>query len=101
MTDTSKFEKLIEALDLNALPLAEQEEILLDMNSLIFKSSLVRMIENMDEAARDEFAALMEGEADEEELEKFLTTRVPGAEEAVQDAVEALADDILAVSEAD
>jgi hypothetical protein len=101
MTDTSKFERLVEALDLSALPLAEQDELLLDLNSIIFKGSLVRMIENMDEATREEFAALMENEVDEEELEKFLSTKVPGAEAAVQEAVEALADDILAVSETD
>lgn len=100
-TSTNTFQKLMDALDLSALPLEEQNELLLDLNSVIFKSSLVRMIENMDEPTREEFAALMEAEVDEEALEAFLTTRVPGAEQAVQEAVESIADDILAVSEAD
>jgi hypothetical protein len=99
MTDTARFQKLVNALDLEALPLEEQNELLLDLNSVIFKKSLVRMIENMDEATREEFAALMENGASEEEIETFLTTKVPGAEEAVQEAVETLTDDILAVSE--
>ena len=87
------------ALDLEAFPLEEQNELLLDLNSVIFKKSLVRMIENMSEATRDEFAALMENEASEEEIEAFLTTKVPGADEAIAEAVETLTDDILAVSE--
>ena len=101
MTDTTKFEKMVDALDISALPVEEQEELLLDLNSLIFRSSLVRMIENMDEATRDEFSVLMEKNPDEEELEAFLLNRVPNAEESVQEAIETLADDILAVSDID
>ena len=101
MTDTTKFEKMVDALDISALPVEEQEELLLDLNSLIFKSSLVRMIENMDEATREEFSVLMEKNPDEEELEAFLLNRVPNAEESVQEAIETLADDILAVSDID
>lgn len=101
MTDTTRFEKLVAALDISALPMKEQEELLLDLNSLIFKSSLVRMIENMDEATREEFSALLDKNVDEEELQMFLLDRVPGAETAVQEAVETLSDDILAVSDID
>lgn len=101
MTDTTKFEKMVDALDISALPVEEQEELLLDLNSLIFRSSLVRMIENMDEATREEFSVLMEKNPDEEELEAFLLNRVPNAEESVQEAIETLADDILAVSDID
>jgi GTP1/Obg family GTP-binding protein len=101
MTDTTKFEKMIDALDISALPVEEQEELLLDLNSLIFKSSLVRMIENMDEATREEFSVLMEKNPDEGELEAFLLNRVPNAEGSVQEAIETLADDILAVSDID
>lgn len=97
-SNTNRFDKLVEALDLSALPLEEQNELLLDLNSVIFKSSLLTMIESMSEETREEFAALMEQEASEEELEAFLMEKVPGAEKAVQQAVESLADDILAVS---
>ena len=100
-TSSNRFDKLVEALDLSALPLEEQNELLLDLNSVIFKSSLLTMIETMDEPTRDEFAVLMEEEASEEELEAFLMEKVPGAEAAVQQAVESLADDILAVSDTD
>ncbi len=101
MSDSTKFEKLIEALDLAALPTEEQETLLLDLNTTIFKSALLRMIETMDEPTRDEFAALMDREASEEELETFLREKVPGAEAAVNEAVETIADDILLASETD
>ncbi len=100
-TSFNRFDKLVEALDLSALPLEEQNELLLDLNSVIFKSSLLTMIEAMDEPTREEFAVLMEEEASEEDLEAFLMEKVPGAEAAVQQAVESLADDILAVSDTD
>jgi hypothetical protein len=102
MTDTTKFQRLIEALELDELaPGEEQDELLTDLNSAIFKSSLVRMIESMDEKTREEFATLMENEASEEELEKFLAEKVPGAEKAIEEAVASIADDILAVSDID
>lgn len=101
MTENTKFEKLLEALDLSELPTEEQETLLLDLNTTIFKSALIRMIEGMNDATREEFAALMDAEASEEELEAFLRDKVPGAEQAVNEAVETVADDILAVSDTD
>lgn len=99
MTDTAGLQKLIAALDLDALPSEEKSELLADVNETIFKKSLVLMIERMSEATRAEFASLMENEASEADLEAFLATKVPGADEAIAEAVETLTDDILAVSE--
>lgn len=103
MTDTpkNKFDVLMDALDLSALPVEEQDELLLDLNTTIFKNALARMIEGMDDATRDAFAALMEREASEEELEAFFTEKVPGAEAAIKASIETMADDILAVSDPD
>lgn len=98
---TAKLEQLIVALDLDALPSEEKDELLADVNETIFKKSLVLMIERMDEPTRAEFARLMESEASEAELEEFLATKVPGADEAIQEAVEILTDDILTVSNID
>lgn len=100
-TPTPALQKLIAALDLSSLPSEEREEILLDLNEVVFKNSLIRMIEIMDEPTREEFARLMESEASEQELETFLAERVPGADKAIEEAVESLTDDILAVSEPD
>ncbi len=97
----TNLEKLITALDLDALPVEEREAFMLDLNTVIFKQALARMIEQMDEQTREDFAKLMEQESSEEELEAFLTERVPGAATAVEEAVQTVTDDILAASETD
>jgi|CXWL01.1.fsa_nt_gi hypothetical protein len=89
---------LLEALDFEGLSETEQEELLIDLNSLIFRGSLVRLIERMDEETKDDFDALMEKNADEDEVLEFLEKRVPGADGAVAETIEDLTSDILAVT---
>ncbi|MDP3403018.1 MAG: DUF5663 domain-containing protein [bacterium] len=89
---------VLEALELNELPVEEQEALLVDLNELIFKGTMVRLIELMDESSRDEFAKLMESGADEAVVEAFLREKVPNADRAVEETVAELADDILAVT---
>lgn len=91
-------EQLLAALDLEGLPPEEQERLLLDLNSLIFRGSLLRLIEAMEEPARAEFAALMDSGADEGAIEAFLAARGPSADEAVRETIQDLTDDILSVS---
>lgn len=89
---------LFDALGLEELLPEEQETILLDLNSLIMKGSLVRLIEMMDEKTKGDFDTLMNGDPSEEEVQAFLEKRVPGADAAVADTVKELTDDILAVT---
>ena len=89
---------LLEALDLESLAPEEQEALLLEINELVFKSSMARLIERMDDGMRDEFAKLMESDADEETVEAFLLANVPDADKAVAEAVAELTDDILAAT---
>ncbi len=89
---------LFDALGLDALLPEEQEAMLLDLNELIMKGSLVRLIEMMDEKTREDFDTLMNGEPSEEDVQAFLNERVPGADTAVADTVKELTDDILAVT---
>lgn len=91
---------LLEALDISALPAEEQEELLLDLNSLVFRGTLVRLIERMDEDARKDFDALMETDPDEAEVEAFLMERVPDADTAVEETLQDLTNDIVAVTKA-
>ncbi len=98
MTDTDQFEAILKALDIEDLSEKEQEEILLDLNDLIMRGSMVRLIERMDEKTRDDFAVLMDRDAPQEEIEAFLAERVPGAEAAVAETIADLRDDILAVT---
>ena len=55
MTDSSS-NALIDALGLDELSPEQQEELLLELNEVIFRGSLVRLIERMDESAKADFA---------------------------------------------
>lgn len=95
MTATST---LLEALDLEALAPEQQEELLLEVNALIFKGTLVRLLERMSDEARDQFNALMDTDPLEEQVMRFLEDTVPDADQAVEETVQELRDDILAVA---
>jgi hypothetical protein len=88
---------LLEALDLGALAPDDQEDIMLTVSDLVFRGSLVRLMERMDEAERDRFAALVAAGVPEGELLDFLKT-VPGAEDVVRETVDELKGDILHVT---
>jgi len=87
--------EVLEALQLSELSPEEQEQILLDINSIIYEGSMVRIIERMDEQTRTDFEALMESDAADEVVEAFLKERVPEADALVAEVVGELAGDIL------
>ncbi|MDP2157431.1 MAG: DUF5663 domain-containing protein [Nitrospirota bacterium] len=92
---TPKNTSLLDALEISDLPAEEQEAVLLEINELVFKGSMLRMIEQMDEATSEAFTALMDSDADEEAVEAFIAQNVPGADQAVLDTIKELTDDIL------
>jgi len=94
----SPLDKLTEALDIESMSPEEQEKTLLDLNALIFRGSIMRMIAQMDEPIREAFGKLVESNASEEQLQAFLTENVPQADQAVKDTVDVLTSDILAVT---
>ncbi|HEY1042155.1 MAG TPA: DUF5663 domain-containing protein [Candidatus Paceibacterota bacterium] len=89
------YRTILQTLDVGALPEEDQQSLLEELHELVFKGSLVRMIEQMDDATREEFEALMASDADEETVDTFLKERVPGADKAVEDTMRELAGDIL------
>lgn len=95
---TTELKSITDALDLEALLPEEQEEILLELNSLVFKGSLLRLIERMDEKTKEDFNALMDTEPKEEVVLEFLESRVPEVDKAVTETLEELTSDILAVT---
>ncbi|MFZ1988020.1 MAG: hypothetical protein WAV21_03265 [Minisyncoccia bacterium] len=95
--DVSTQKNLLQALNLEDFPLKEQEEMLLSVGDLVFKNSLVKLLEQMDDAMKDAFAALLEKNPSEEEVVAFLQ-KVPGADKAVAETVQELTDDILAAT---
>jgi hypothetical protein len=96
--DTKQTLNIVDALNLSELAPEEQEEILLDINELILKGTLVRLAEQMDEKTRNEFEALLDQDSSEEEIEAFLEKNVPEADTAMEEAVAELTNDILAAT---
>ena len=78
-------------------PDTAQEELLLTLSDLVFKSAFLRIVAAMDDSTRSEFAALVEAGASPEVLDDFFKKRVPGAERATKDALEDLAADLAAL----
>jgi hypothetical protein len=61
-----KKQDVLDALGLETMEQHEQEELLLDLNSLVFKGSLVRLIENMDEKTKEDFNDFLDTSPDED-----------------------------------
>jgi hypothetical protein len=97
MSDTDT-RAILEALDLSELPAEEQEALLLDLNALVFRGSMVRLVERMDESSRADFEKLVDSDPSEEKLEAFLRARVPDADQAVLETVQEISGDILAAT---
>lgn len=93
----SPTEALFNALNLSAYTPQEQEQLLVDVSDTIFKGTLARVIECMDTATRDDFNALMDKDADGEEITAFLKERVPESDEATLEAVREVTADIVAL----
>lgn len=99
VTLTEKDSKdLFEALDMSELPAEEQEELLLDLGDLVFRGSMLRLIERMDDPTKDDFNALMDTDPSEEAVMGFLQARVPDADQAVEETLADIRSDILAVT---
>jgi len=89
---------ILEALNFAALEEAEQQELLLEISELVSKGTFIRLLERMDERTRDEFTALMERDATDEEVQAFIDVRVPDAQSAVTETVQELTNDILSLT---
>ena len=94
-TDTT-FKKIIETLKIEELPEEEQAEFLTELSDIVFRGTLARINERMDDATRDDFTALMETDPTDEAVEEFLAARVPGADEAVEETIREITEDIQA-----
>jgi len=100
MLTPTRAQQVFDALELEALPMSDQEEVLLTMGELIFKDTLVRCLEAMTPDDRAAFAALADGGASPDEVAQFVVSKVPDADRLAGAAVDELADDILAVTQA-
>ena len=89
---------MLDALNFTALDENEQQELLLEISELVSKGTFIRLLERMDERTRDEFTALMERDASDEEVQAFIDARVPDAQSAVTETVQELTNDILSLT---
>lgn len=94
---TSHKHELLSALNLEAFTLEEQEEMLLTLSDLVFRGTIIRLIEAMDDKTRTDFMALCDADASGEEVQAFLEARVPGADDAVRETVAEIAHDMAAL----
>ena len=96
---TNAFEELLEALKVRELAEEEQEALLLELNELIAQSTLVRLLEHMDDATQSEFSTLLDGGASEAEAEAFIAQKVPNADAILEEVIRNLTRDVLAGGE--
>lgn len=92
-------EDILETLGIQDLSEEEQQTMLLDLQSLVFRGSVIRMLEQMDEQKKDAFNEFLSGNPTEEDMMAYLEKNVPDAEGAVRDTLAELKNDILASTE--
>lgn len=86
--DTILQKNIIKELGLDTLPEKEQEEALLSIGRIIFQSVLIRTMEELDEADKDEFDKILSDKSnDEEVILGFLQKKIPNLDEIVNDEV--------------
>jgi hypothetical protein len=89
---------LIDALGLAELAPEEQEELLLDLNELVYKGAMVRILSTLDEETKSKLEQLLDSSPDERAVEAFLENNIPEANQAVEDTIREIRDDIMAVT---
>jgi hypothetical protein len=98
MTQTNTLTPIEKALGFAELSEKEQQEVLVELNELIFKGTMIRVMEQMDESVKDEFHALIDSNASQDEIIDFIEANVPDSDALVQETVTDLTNDILAVT---
>lgn len=93
-------EDMLEVLGLQDLSEEEQQSLLVDMQALIFKGSVVRMLEQMSEEEKDAFNQYLSSNPSEDDMMEYLDKNVPDAKGAILDTIAELKSDILASTQA-
>ena len=79
---------IIKDLGLENLSEKEQEESLLSIGRIIFQSVLIRVMEELDEAGKNEFEKILtEKPNDEETILSFLQAKIPNFNEIISGEV--------------
>ncbi len=92
-------QEMLDVLGLKNLPEEEQQALLLDMQQLIFKGSMLRMLDQMSEPAKEAFNAYLESNPSEEAIMEYMEANVSEAREAILETIADIKSDILASTE--
>lgn len=98
MDNNTNLAQVLDALDLSELPVEEQEELLIELNKLVFQGSILRLYEKLDPKSKQEFLKLLDSNPDDSRVDAFLRERVTNPDSAVAETVKEISDDILAVT---
>lgn len=96
--DSDRLKAITEALQLDAMTAEERVDTLAEVHDLIFRSAMLKLIQQMTDEQKEEFGKLIDADADPEKIEAFLST-IEGAEKAVDEATTEVTDAILSDTE--
>ncbi|MDQ5962109.1 MAG: hypothetical protein QG669_502 [Patescibacteria group bacterium] len=82
-------QKIGEEFGLSTLPPEKQEELLARIGGIIYKSVLMRALDQMSEVEQDEFDKILEQDKGPEEIFAFLKEKVPTIEQIIKEESEA------------
>lgn len=86
---------LKDALNMDDLPVEQQEELLLEITATVFEGVVLRMTEQMDDSTRGKFEELLATEPSDEQVEAFVRENVPNADALVAETIADMRNDIL------
>jgi hypothetical protein len=98
MDPHTNLDKIYKALELEFMTDEEQDEIMLDISSLILEGTMIRVMEQMKDNDKEELLALEDRNAPQEEIAAFIKAHIPEADMLLEDTVNQLTNDILAVT---
>lgn len=81
---------LMSELGLDTMPEKDREAALLKIGEIIFKSVLIRILDNLDQAGRKEFDDFLGNRANQQDpdlLYEFLKAKVPNLDELVTEEI--------------
>lgn len=81
--------KIGEEFGLSTLPPEKQEELLTRIGGIIYKSVLIRALDQMSEGEQDEFDKLLDQDKDPAEIFSFLQEKVPTIETIIKEESDA------------
>ncbi len=89
--------KIGDEFGLSTLPPEKQEELLTRIGGIIYKSVLMRALDQMSESEQDEFDALLEQDKGPEEIFAFLQEKIPTIETIIKEEADAFKKETMEV----